>query len=122
MNSKKVKPKVGVLSLSNLRVFEIKEDCRDEVDFKKTYDLPTLKKAMGYALNTVRTHGIGLNTWDHIQIDISNVTDNTSELDVYFMEDATKSKVNVLGINVEINENEKLEFLGFFCIAVQPKN
>ena len=34
---------------------------------------------------------------------------------------ATKSKVNVLGIKVEINENEKLEFLGFFCIAVQPK-
>ena len=108
MNSKKLKPKVGVLSLSNLRVFEIKEDCRDEVDFKKTYDLPTLKKAMGYALNTVRTHGIGLNTWDHIQIDISNVTDNTSELDVYFMEDATKSKVNVLGINVEMNENQDL--------------
>lgn len=121
MTAKKAKLKVGILSTNNLKVFEKKDKNLIEVDFKTDYDVPLLKKIMGYALQTVRTHGIGLNIWSHVEIDVLSQGDSISEVDVYFMNEEGTSKVDVLGITIELNENDKAEITGFFCIAIQPK-
>lgn len=121
MTAKKTKPQVGVLSTNNLKVFVKQGEHIVEVDFKKDYDVPLLKKIMGYALNAVRTHGVGLNTWSHVEIDVCKEGLDSTEVDVYFMSDSKHSKVDVLGITMELNDQGKSTISGFYCIAVQPK-
>lgn len=108
---------MGVLSLNDLKLYLKTLEGNVLVEPKK-YSLnhSDLKKIMGFALNTIRKHGVSLNVWTHLEIDVNQ---SASEVDVHFME-GDKVKVNILGIETKYVDT-KLQIGSFYCISVQPK-
>lgn len=81
------------------------------------WDDATKRRLAGYALSTIREHGVKLNSWDTIEIDVTALENATHSLDVHFL---TQGNVThgMLGL---IFDSLQRKATGFDVIAIQPK-
>ena len=129
MSANKVKiiqKNIGLLDVNQAKIFE-KLDDGTLVELKNHTDLDfkLLRKLMGFALQTVRSDGVNIQTWSQLEIDSSGVSDpKKSEsdieiVDVHFMM-YDKVTVSLLGIPLE-TEGKTTHLEKFESITIQPK-
>lgn len=125
--SKPQKKAVGVLDTKKVKIFEKHNDntIKQLTDTKDT-DWATVRKLMGYALNTVREHGVSLHEWSHLEFDAYNIFKNENGtdvnyecVDIHFM-DNDRVNISVYGILLD-DRGSSTKIVGFDCIGIQPK-
>ena len=129
MSANKVKiiqKNIGLLDVNLVKIFEKLDDgTLIELKDRTGLDFKLLRKLMGFALQTVRSHGVNIQSWSHLEIDSSGVSDpKKSEsdieiVDVHFMM-YDKVTVSLLGIPLE-TEGKTTHLEKFECITIQPK-
>ena len=124
--SKVIQKNIGLLDVNLAKIFEKLDDgTLVEVKNHAGLDFKLLRKIMGFALQTVRSHGVNIQSWSHLEIDSSGVSDpKKSEsdieiVDVHFMI-YDKVTVSLLGIPLE-TEGKTTHLEKFECITIQPK-
>lgn len=125
--SKPRKKTIGVLDTKQVKIFEKSNDntIKALVDTKDV-DWNFVRKLMGYALNTVREHGVSLHEWSHLEFDgydtfkNENGTDVAYEcVDIHFMNN-DHVNVSVYGVYID-DRGASSKIVGFDCIGIQPK-
>lgn len=125
--SKSQKKPIGVLDTKKVKIFEKHNDntIKQLTDTKDT-DWVAVRKLMGYALNTVREHGIPLHEWSHLEFDAYDIFKNENGkdvnyecVDIHFM-DNDRVNINVYGILLD-DRSSSTKIVGFDCIGIQPK-
>ena len=124
--SKVIQKNIGLLDVNLAKIFEKLDDgTLVEVKNHTGLDFKLLRKIMGFALQTVRSHGVNIHSWSHLEIDSSGVnnpkkSDSDIEIiDVHFMM-YDKVTVSLLGIPLE-TEGKTTHLEKFECITIQPK-
>lgn len=81
------------------------------------WDAATKKRLAGYALSTIRAHGVKLNSWESVEIDVTPLPNATHSLDIHFLNQGVVTH-GMLGL---IFDSVQRRAKGFDVIAIQPQ-